>query len=84
MHKNYYRYTFEKFDKDGNPTIQCNYDITGKIGEIFVYSGEVDEMVKVDLEVFERRHVSKFAELQTEVYLIVKDQDFISSVRYGT
>jgi len=63
-----FKHTFEETDKDGVTLLQANYDSSGLIGQIFVYSDFFSDIVPVDLEVFYNMYPTKYARLQARIF----------------
>lgn len=54
-------------NNDWAPRLQVNYDDLGVIADIFLYSEFTNGLVKVNIELFETRHSTRYAYLQERV-----------------
>lgn len=59
--------------KNNDLQLEAHYDSDGCIGMIFVYNEFVDDMVKIDVDAFERMYPTKFANIQFDVDSIVEE-----------
>lgn len=80
--KNDYPFELEKADSNGNPSIKYDFDSTGRIGRVWVYNLEIDDLVMADLDAFERRQSYRFENAEEEIHHIVNDPTFKAAVKH--